>query len=183
MFDKIKSFWGNDPFLSLCVLCIIFIIGYGMYNLITKERGKWSKSFFINQEHSYSSKTPKTKDSKGETECRNVLENAFDRSFGKARPNFLNNPVTGGNFNLELDCYNPELKLAVEYNGVQHYKYTPHFHKNNEAFLNQKYRDELKRRMCKDNMITLIEVPYTIKVENIKDYLVKELFRHGYMIK
>ena len=98
-----------------------------------------------------------------------MLENAFDRSFGKARPNFLNNPVTGGNFNLELDCYNPELKLAVEYNGVQHYKYTPHFHKNNEAFLNQKYRDELKRRMCKDNMITLIEVPYTIMVENIKD--------------
>jgi hypothetical protein len=182
MFDKIKSFWNKDPFLSLCVLCIIFIIGYGIYNLITKEKGKWSNSFYMNQDN-HTPKLNKPKESKGEIECRRVLENIFNRSFTKDRPNFLNNPVTGGNFNLELDCYNPELKLAVEYNGIQHYKYTPYFHKNNEAFLNQKYRDELKRRMCKDNMITLIEVPYTVKVENIKDYLIKELFKHGYIMK
>ncbi len=37
------------------------------------------------------------------------------------------------NFNLEIDCYSPKLKLGVEYNGAQHYKFIPHFHKNKEA--------------------------------------------------
>ena len=47
--------------------------------------------------------------------------------------------------------------------------------------MNQKYRDELKRRMCNDNMITLIEVPYTVKNENIKSYLIEELYKKGYI--
>jgi hypothetical protein len=114
-------------------------------------------------------------DSKGEIECRRVLEKIFNKPFNKARPNFLNNPVTGGNFNLELDCYNEDLQIAVEYNGLQHYKYVPYFHKNNEAFLNQKYRDDMKRRICKDENIILIEVPYTVKVENIERFIKDEL--------
>ena len=71
-------------------------------------------------------------ESKGEKECRKVLENLFNKPFSKSRPDFLRNPVTGGNFNLELDCYNQELSLAVEYNGIQHYKYVPYFHRNND---------------------------------------------------
>ena len=63
----------------------------------------------------------------------------------------------------------------MEYNGVQHYKYVPYFHKNNEAFLNQKYRDDMKRRMCKDQNIILIEVPYTVKLENIERFIKDEL--------
>ena len=38
------------------------------------------------------------------------------------------------------------------------------FHKNKEHFLNQKYRDELKNMICKQNRILLIRVPYTIKI-------------------
>ena len=114
------------------------------------------------------------KDSRGEIECRRVLEKIFKRPFNKIRPNFLNNPVTDGNYNLELDCYNDDLKIAVEYSGRQHYEYTPYFHKNKEAFYNQKYRDELKKRMCKDNGIILIEVPYTVKIENIEQFLVNK---------
>ena len=91
----------------------------------------------------------------------------------------MRNPVTGGDFNLELDCFDPELKIAVEYNGVQHYQYIPFFHKNKEAFLNQKYRDDMKRRMCKENGVLLIEVPHTIKLEGIKGFIEKELTRNG----
>ena len=71
------------------------------------------------------------------------------------------------------------MSLAVEYNGIQHYKYVPYFHKNKEAFLNQKYRDDMKRRMCKDNKITLIEVPNTIDISNIENYLITKLKIEG----
>jgi hypothetical protein len=77
--------------------------------------------------------------------------------------------------NLELDCYNEELKIAVEYNGIQHYKYIPFFHKNKEAFQNQKYRDYMKREICEKNGIKLIEVPNTVKIENIESYLREKL--------
>lgn len=180
-FENIKAIWNKDPFLVFCGLCLFALIGISIYQLFTSKKGSWSNYFFVPEKESLNKTNNKNKDSKGEIECRRVLEYIFNVPFEKARPDMLNNPVTGGNFNLELDCYNPKLKLAVEFQGQQHYKYTPFFHKNQEAFMNQKYRDELKRRMCKDNMITLIEVPYTVKLENIKDYLLKELFKRGYI--
>lgn len=113
--------------------------------------------------------------SKGESECRRVLEEYFNKPFPSCRPNMLRNPVTGNRHNLEIDCYNDELKLGVEYNGIQHYEYSSYFHKNKEAFMNQKYRDELKCRMCKDLGIRLITVPYSVKEKDIKRYLLNIL--------
>jgi hypothetical protein len=118
-------------------------------------------------------------DSKGETECRRFLETVFQAPFPKTRPPFLRNPVTGQN--LEIDCYNEDMKLGVEYNGSQHYNYSTFFHKNYEASNNQKYRDELKRRMCQDQGISLIEVPYTIKLSDIGNYLHLKLTQLGYL--
>ena len=120
------------------------------------------------------------KESKGEVECRRVLEKIFNKPFPKCRPNFLRNTVTSDDYmnnNLELDCYNDELKIAVEYNGIQHYKYLPFFHKTKDSFYNQKYRDEMKRNMCQKNNILLIEVPYTIPVEQIENYIKSNLSR------
>jgi len=119
-------------------------------------------------------------ESKGEAECRRVLQKLFKRPFHKARPDFLRNPVTGGNFNLELDCYDTELRLAVEYNGVQHYKYVPYFHRSKDGLTLQKYRDDMKRRICREHGITLIEVAYTIKLEDIEAYIIGELRRVGF---
>lgn len=122
-------------------------------------------------------------ESKGETECRRVLRELFNKptGFNNARPDFLNNIVTGGKHNLEIDCWEPSLKLGVEYNGKQHYEYTPYFHKNREAFMNQKYRDELKRRMCRDNGVNLIEVPHTVKHREIEPFLRQRLRALGYI--
>jgi hypothetical protein len=173
----------EDKFLLLIFVCIIIILFAGVFQIITNSQGSWSKYFITPENYKVPFKTEKKQsDSRGEIECRNVLEDTFRRPFKKYRPDFLNNPVTGGSFNMELDCYNPELKLAVEYSGKQHYEYVPYFHKNKEAFLNQKYRDELKRRMCKDNMITLIEVPYTVKIEDIRGYIKNKLFKNGYIL-
>lgn len=182
MLNKIIEIWKTNGFEILFVLCISFLIIYGVYRIFKKKKGSWSKTYStynikdINNLKLNRKRVPK--DSKGEIECKKVLEKIFNKPFKKARPNFLNNPVTGGDYNLELDCYNDELGLAVEYSGRQHYEYIPFFHKNKEAFYNQKYRDELKRRMCKENNIILIEVPYTVKIENIEKYIIQELKKY-----
>ena len=185
MIYKLKEIWNEKGFEILFGICVAFILIYGLYRIITKEKGSYSKSYYYkrnsddfepelqSQTNEYKKSLPR--ESKGETECRRVLRKIFNKPFNKARPNFLNNPVTGGQFNLELDCFEPELRIAVEYNGIQHYQYSKFFHRNKEHFLNQKYRDDMKRRLCKENGIFLIEVPYTVKVYDIENFLKNKL--------
>lgn len=111
-------------------------------------------------------------ESRGEAECRRVAEEYTGLPFPKCRPDFLRNEITGGH-NLELDCFNADLKIGIEYNGEQHYRYIPYFHKTKDTFYNTKYRDDIKKRLCNENGVRLIVVPYT--VEDIKSYLRMEL--------
>lgn len=184
--SPIKS-WKTYGFEMAVGLSILFILLMGFFYWLKGRRGTWTPldtKFDINSKN-YSFKKNKfpSRESKGEIECKRVLEKIFNKPFPKDRPHFLRNPVTGGNFNLELDCYNKELQLAVEYSGRQHYEYIPYFHKNKEAFTNQKYRDYMKRTMCKDNKITLIEVPYTVDIKDIESFLKKELKNNGFYFK
>lgn len=112
-------------------------------------------------------------ESKGETECRRVARLLTGKPFPKKRPHFLRNTVT--DMNLEIDCFCDELGVGVEYNGKQHYQYVPYFHNSKEAFHNTKYRDEMKKRLCSENNIKLVIVPYTVEINKIHDY-VKEKF-------
>ena len=99
-----------------------------------------------------------SKASKGERLCKRVIERISKRSYTKVRPNFLVNPKT--NRNLELDLYNDTLEIAVEYNGIQHYEYTKRFHKTYGDFRRQQERDALKRQLCKDHGVFLIVVTF-----------------------
>jgi len=113
--------------------------------------------------------------SRGEKACRDWLENRFGRKFVRVRPDWLKNPRTGKN--LELDCYNEELKLAVEYNGEQHYRRVEKF-KNNLKYT--RYKDSLKKNLCAQNDIHLIVVPYNVKID---EYLSKEITNWGGELK
>jgi hypothetical protein len=180
--NNIRVIWRKYDFLITIGISILLII------VLALTRIGRSGSYSSNGDYSYlftrdavpqstqstQSTQSKSKDSAGETECRRVLEQIFKKPFNKDRPNFLKNNVNTG-ANLELDCVNYDIGLACEYNGAQHYKYIPHFHKNKEAFLNQKYRDEMKRNLCEKNNIKLIEVPYTIKVSDIQQYIIRDL--------
>lgn len=173
--SKVKKIWKQYNF-EICFGCIVlFILIYAIMR--RGKKGTWSNSYFFPEKFKKEFIFPK-KESKGEIQCKKVLEEIFNKPFHKQRPNFLRNPITSTHTNennLELDCYNEELKLAVEYNGIQHYKYTPYFHKTKESFHNQKYRDYIKREQCKKNGIFLIEVPYTVKVEDIKTFILDKL--------
>ena len=94
-------------------------------------------------------------------------------TFNKCRPKFLQV--------LEYDGYNEELKLAFEYQGIQHYQYIPHFHRNGkEDFEKQKERDALKDILSIENNITVIRIPYEYDCydeEKLKGYIKNELIR------
>lgn len=112
--------------------------------------------------------------SKGENECRRIMQELTGRKFYKIRPDFMKDPVTG-HF-LELDCYNDDLKLAVEYNGRQHEEYNSFMHQGSkDKFRNQQYRDYLKKELCKKNNVYLIVVPSKIKLRDLHSYLMTEL--------
>lgn len=122
--------------------------------------------------------TGDSKESKGERAAKAAAERIFGKPFIKVRMDKLRNKVT--NHNLELDVYNEELSLGIEYSGRQHYEFVPFFHKNYEAFMNQKYRDEIKRMKCKEHDIRLIEIPYTVKIEDIESFIRFEAKKLGY---
>lgn len=182
MFESFKKIWNEHGFEIMLVLCLVFISIFALTRI--GQKGTWATSYYYNntpESNSYKGPRGPKKESSGERECRRVLQKLFNKPFKNCRPDFLSNPVTGGRFNLELDCYEESLRLAVEYNGAQHYKYIPYFHKNKEAFLNQKYRDDMKRRICRDNRVNLIEVPNTVNVKDIEGFLIKQLKLIGYI--
>lgn len=108
-------------------------------------------------------------ESEGEHLCRDVMEAVYGKKFPKAHPAWLKNPETGGS--LELDCYNEELKIAVEYNGEQHYKWPSGFNMSFEDFQQQVRRDRYKKEMCERLGVYLIIVPYDIPTSEIPSYL------------
>lgn len=112
---------------------------------------------------------PKDRRSKGEIICCQTLEEIYGKPFKSVRPDFLKNPTTG--HNLELDCYNEELKLAVEYNGEQHYVWPNFFRTTQQQFVEQLRRDQFKVEMCDQLGIYLITVPYTVSHELIPAYI------------
>ena len=119
------------------------------------------------------SSSPSPSVNKTEEMCRKIIEKIYNRKFPSVRPNWLRSPRTGKN--LELDCYNKDLKIAIEYNGQQHYRYTPHFHKTKTKFYSQVHRDDWKRKKCIENGVRLIEIPYWIQPMDLENYIRREL--------
>jgi len=111
----------------------------------------------------------------GETLCKKALVKIFGEKFKfeTVRPNWLKNPETGKN--CELDLYCEELNLAVEYNGYQHYIYPNCFHKNKIEFIAQLRRDAFKKKMCTLHNLPLIVVPYNVRKEFIENYIRRKL--------
>ena len=67
---------------------------------------------------------------------------------------------------LSFDFYLPELNIAIEYNGRQHYESIEAFGGEKQLHL-QRHHDWLKRKYCRDKGITLITISYDEDVEKI----------------
>ncbi len=111
---------------------------------------------------------PYCKKCKTEFECKQIIEQLTGKQFNKCRI------IPFNNSKLELDGYNEELKIAFEYNGIQHYTLCNWLHKTKKEFEYQKEKDTFKKIWCKENNIKLISIPY-IERSNLRQYIEKEL--------
>jgi len=86
----------------------------------------------------------------GETLSRLILEHLLEMKF----PSAYIKEMEG----LQLDGYNSKNRIAFEYQGYQHYTENSHFHTNEKQYKAQIERDNYKKKLCKKNEITLIEI-------------------------
>lgn len=75
----------------------------------------------------------------------------------------LINPKT--NKKLRFDFYLPNINICIEYDGKQHFEYTPSIHGNSfdkgqVLVEQQQYRDSVKDEYCRDNNIKMIRISY-----------------------
>jgi len=114
---------------------------------------------------------PTCSSGRSEELCRELLKARTGEDFKKVRPTWLDG--------LELDGYAKSINMAFEYNGAQHYKYVPHFHRNGiEDFKAQQERDQKKYRICKQRGIQLVLIPYKFNCYNpdeLETFIVDQL--------
>lgn len=113
----------------------------------------------------------------GEEIVRKYFETIFDDEFYRVKPNWLNG--------LELDGYSEKLKIAFEHQGIQHYKHVERFHKNNSDFRKQQNRDKIKRELCIQNGVILIEIPHVpviTSLDVLPEFLQKAFLKNNIIV-
>jgi hypothetical protein len=81
---------------------------------------------------------------------------------------------------LELDGYCEELNFAFEHQGVQHFKRSPFFHREEGAFEAQLERDARKVVLCAQNNVRLLITHYKIPTGELRGHVRGELEQMGY---
>jgi hypothetical protein len=103
----------------------------------------------------------------------------LEHPFKKARPIWLRN---SDGYQMELDGYSQTLKIAFEHQGTQHYRSIKFFDFSKAKLKKIQENDQKKRDLCRNNGITLIEVPSILEIlgiENVKSFIREELLKNG----
>lgn len=106
--------------------------------------------------------------------CIHLVSTMLDENYELEKTfDWLINDKTKGK--LRIDGYFDKYNLAVEYDGKQHYEYTPHFDKDEESFKERQSHDKLKDQLCKENGVKLIRIRYDepLTKEHLKNKLIE----------
>lgn len=149
---------------------VVYVNATTKVEIVCKEHGSFWQ---LPNSHKSGSGCPKCSNRKSERWFGECLEELGYKA-SKERPEWLRNPKTG--FKLELDYYIPELKIAFEVQGLQHYKSIDYWG-GEEAFEIRQERDQQKRNLCFMKGVTLYE--YDLRLgrdkESMMAYLTKIL--------
>lgn len=101
--------------------------------------------------------------------CFNIIKKIlkYDCIFEKTF-DWLINPKT--NRHLFIDIYYPELKLAIEIDGAQHYKYISYF---KETLEYRQYKDNIKDKLLIKNGIDIIRI-----IKPSEEYIKEKLYKY-----
>ena len=111
-----------------------------------------------------------------------ILDNLFTEQYKYFVPQKKFDGLIGmGNGLLSYDFYLPNLQynLLIEYQGKQHDRYLPGFHKSKKDFLTQLEHDKRKREYAQKHNINLLEIWYWDfdNIEKILDEYFNNLFK------
>lgn len=103
--------------------------------------------------------TKERRESSGELKIIKILDSLKIDYIFQAELKFLGK--------LKYDFYLPDLNIAIEYNGKQHYEPVEYFG-GEKSFIKQQERDKRKSRLSKENDIELIVIKYNNEKEDFE---------------
>ena len=112
--------------------------------------------------------------SRSEAAIIKVLETITGRSFPTVFPNWL---VWEG-ATLELDGYNDDLKVGLEFSGPLHTKWNPQI-ENYPKYFERVVRDVVKKKLCQKHGVSLIVVDMSLPSVHWRNYLLSRLHDVG----
>lgn len=84
-----------------------------------------------------------------------------------------------GNLQQRIDIFIPLLGIAIEIDGIQHFKFTKFFHKDEAAWHASIRLDERKNDYLAEHGVKLIRIPYDTKISTVEE-LKAEIDSIGY---
>jgi len=115
----------------------------------------------------YKNGCPYCRNSRGEMEIMNILDNENIKYESEKRFYDCCNKIP-----LPFDFYLPEYNICIEYDGIQHFEPIKYWD-GDKGFLYIKNNDKIKNKYCKNNNIKLIRIKYNNKTvyDTIKNEL------------
>lgn len=107
-----------------------------------------------------------------------IFERLTGKRFNTVHPKWLTSKKSG--HSLELDGYNEELKIAVEFSGPLHTKWYPN-EEPYERYFERILRDRYKLERCKEMGVSLIVVDMRVPLHHLTEYVRSRLYDVGYL--